>query len=113
MTRQPLAVAVVWHMHQPWYRDDVAGQFVLPWVRRRATKDYLHMLRILERHPDVRVTINMVPSLLAQLEIYARGDAADADRELCLRAADELTAAEREFLVAGAKHADYGRRVAL
>jgi alpha-amylase/alpha-mannosidase (GH57 family) len=113
MTRQPLAVAVVWHMHQPWYRDDVAGQFVLPWVRRRATKDYLHMLRILRRHPDVRVTMNMVPSLLAQLEIHATGDASDADRELCLRAADELTAAERDFLVAGAKHADYGRRVSL
>ena len=113
MPPPPLAVAVVWHMHQPWYRDDVAGQFVLPWVRRRATKDYLHMLRILERHPDIRVTMNMVPSLLAQLEIYAAGDAADADRELCLRAADELTAAERDFLVAGAKHADYGRRVAL
>jgi alpha-amylase/alpha-mannosidase (GH57 family) len=113
MTGQPLAVAVVWHMHQPWYRDDVADQFVLPWVRRRATKDYLHMLRILERHPEVRVTMNMVPSLLAQLEIHAAGDAADADLELCLRAADELTAAERDFLVAGAKHADYGRRVAL
>ena len=113
MPAPPLGVAVVWHMHQPWYRDDVAGQFVLPWVRRRATKDYLHMLRILDRHPQVRVTMNMVPSLLAQLEIYAAGDAADADRELCLRAASELTAAERDFLVAGAKHADYGRRVAV
>lgn len=113
MPRSPLAVAVVWHMHQPWYRDDVAGQFVLPWVRRRASKDYLHMLRILERHPQVRVTVNMVPSLLAQLELYASGDAADADRDLCLREAGELTAAERDFLVAGAKHADYGRRVAL
>jgi alpha-amylase/alpha-mannosidase (GH57 family) len=113
MPAPPLGVAVVWHMHQPWYRDDVAGQFVLPWVRRRATKDYLHMLRILDRHPQVRVTMNMVPSLLAQLEIYAAGDASDADRELCLRAASELTAAERDFLVAGAKHADYGRRVAV
>ncbi len=113
MVQAPLAVAVVWHMHQPWYRDNVAGQFVLPWVRRRATKDYLHMLRILTRHPGVRVTMNMVPSLLAQLEMYAAGDPADADRDLCLRDADELTAAERDFLVAGAKHADYGRRVAL
>ncbi len=113
MPRPPLAVAVVWHMHQPWYRDDAAGEFVLPWVRRRATKDYLHMLRILERHPDVRVTMNMVPSLLAQLEIYAAGDAADAERELCLRGAEELTPAERAFLVASAQREDYGRRVAL
>jgi alpha-amylase/alpha-mannosidase (GH57 family) len=113
MPHAPLAVAVVWHMHQPWYRDDVAGHFVLPWVRRRASKDYLHMLRILERHPEMKVTVNMVPSLLAQLEIYASGDTADADRDLCLRSADELTPAERDFLVAEAKHNDYGRRVAL
>ena len=113
MPPPPLGVAVVWHMHQPWYRDDVAGQFVLPWVRRRATKDYLHMLQVLERHPEVRVTMNFVPSLLRQLELYAGGDFADSDRELCLRPADELTAAERDFLVAGAKHADYGRRVGL
>jgi len=68
MPPRPLGVAVVWHMHQPWYRDDVAGQFVLPWVRRRATKDYLHMLQLLERHPEVRVTMNFVPSLLRQIE---------------------------------------------
>jgi alpha-amylase/alpha-mannosidase (GH57 family) len=113
MPPRPLDVALVWHMHQPWYRDDVAGRFVLPWVRRRAAKDYLHMLQILERHPDVRVTMNMVPSLLEQLQIYAAGEVSDADRDLCLRDAGELTAAERDFLVAGAKHGDYGRRVAL
>jgi alpha-amylase/alpha-mannosidase (GH57 family) len=113
MPPRPLAVALVWHMHQPWYRDDVAGQFVLPWVRRRAAKDYLHMLQVLERHPDMRVTINMVPSLLAQLELYGHGDVTDADRDLCLRGADELTGAERAFLVAGAAHDDYGRRVEL
>jgi alpha-amylase/alpha-mannosidase (GH57 family) len=113
MPARPLAVALVWHMHQPWYRDDVAGHFVLPWVRRRAAKDYLHMLQVLERHPEMRVTINMVPSLLAQLELYSDGSVSDADRDLCLRSASELTKAERDFLVAGAAHDDYGRRVAL
>lgn len=113
MPARPLAVALVWHMHQPWYRDDVAGQFVLPWVRRRAAKDYLHMLQVLERHPGIRVTINMVPSLLAQLQLYCDGAMSDADRDLCLRPASELTAAERDFLIAGAVHEDYGPRVAL
>jgi alpha-amylase/alpha-mannosidase (GH57 family) len=112
MTR-PLSVALVWHMHQPWYRDEVAGHFALPWVRRRAAKDYLHMLQLLERHPAIRVTMNMVPSLLSQLQTYAEGDASDSDLDLCLRDAMDLTAAERNFLVAGAAHDDYGRRVAL
>lgn len=113
MTRPPLEVALVWHMHQPYYRDDVAGLFMLPWVRRRATKDYLHMLRLLERHPGVRVTMNMVPSLLQQLELYADGAIADADRDLCLREAADLTAAERSFLVESALRNDHGRRVRL
>ena len=113
MPARPLAVALVWHMHQPWYRDDVAGQFVLPWVRRRAAKDYLHMLQVLERHPGMRVTINMVPSLLAQLQLYSGGSVSDADRDLCLRPASELTGAERDFLIAGAVREDYGPRVAL
>jgi alpha-amylase/alpha-mannosidase (GH57 family) len=113
MPQGPLAVALIWHMHQPWYRDDVAGQFILPWVRRRAAKDYLHMLQVLERHPEMRVTINMVPSLLAQLELYGDGDLSDADRDLCLRNAADLTRTERDFLVAGAAHDDYGHRVAL
>jgi alpha-amylase/alpha-mannosidase (GH57 family) len=113
MTGPPLAVALVWHMHQPYYRDDVAGLFMLPWVRRRATKDYLHMLRLLERHPDVRVTMNVVPSLLQQLELYAEGKIADADRDLCLRDAVDLTPAERSFLVVSALRNDHGRRVSL
>ena len=110
---RPAEVAVVWHFHQPWYRDDVAGDFVLPWVRRRAAKDYLHMLQVLERHPGVRVSVNVVPSLLAQLEMYASGSAVDADRELCLRRAEDLSPAEVAFLVGRAAHDDYGRRVAL
>lgn len=113
MDSSPLYVALVWHMHQPWYRDDVAGQFVLPWVRRRAAKDYLHMLQLLERHPEIRVTMNVVPSLLVQLDLYAAGEFSDSDRDLCLRDATELTPAERDFLVAGAKRTDYGRRVAM
>ena len=110
---RPADVAIVWHFHQPWYRDDVAGDFVLPWVRRRAAKDYLHMLQVLERHPDVRVSVNVVPSLLAQLEMYANGGAADADRELCLRPAEDLSPAEVAFLTGRAAHDDYGRRVAM
>jgi alpha-amylase/alpha-mannosidase (GH57 family) len=35
----PLHVALVWHMHQPYYRDDRTGRFVLPWARLRASKD--------------------------------------------------------------------------
>jgi alpha-amylase/alpha-mannosidase (GH57 family) len=97
---QPLHVAIVWHMHQPYYRDDRSGRFMLPWARLRGSKDYGRMTRLAMRHPDLRLTINFVPSLFEQLDDYAAGKGHDPHRELCLRPADELTAGDRRFLVA-------------
>ena len=36
-----LAVAIIWHMHQPYYKHPQTSEFVLPWVRLHASKDYL------------------------------------------------------------------------
>ena len=33
-------VAILWHMHQPFYQDLVTGEHILPWVRLHALKDY-------------------------------------------------------------------------
>lgn len=73
----PLSVAIVWHMHQPFYRDLRTGQIPLPWVRLHAAKDYLHMAEVLARHPAMHATINMVPSLTEQMLAWAEGREAD------------------------------------
>lgn len=73
----PLYVAIVWHMHQPYYRDLRDGGIPLPWVRLHAAKDYLHMGEVLARHPGVHLTINMVPSLVEQMVEWAEGRAVD------------------------------------
>jgi len=109
----PLHVALVWHMHQPYYRDDVTGRFLLPWTRLRASKDYGRMTRLAQRHPDLRLTINMVPSLFEQLAVYAAGDADDPHRDLCLRPAADLTAADRRFLVGLTRGTGFPHRVRL
>ena len=57
-------VAILWHMHQPYYEDLVTGEHLLPWVRLHALKDYYGMAALTREFPDVRVTFNMVPSLL-------------------------------------------------
>ena len=62
--------ALFWHHHQPYYPDDVAGENPMPWVRLHATKDYLGMALHLEEVPEFSCTINLVPSLLAQLQAY-------------------------------------------
>ncbi|MGB6199095.1 MAG: hypothetical protein WBF35_06045, partial [Candidatus Acidiferrales bacterium] len=71
MTR--INLMILWHMHQPQYRDPSSGRYVLPWTRLHATKDYWGMVRVLGEFPGVHATFNMVPSLCAQLEEYASG----------------------------------------
>src|SRR6202035_1794497 len=68
-----VALALVWHQHQPYYPDDVAGENPMPWVRLHGTKDYLGMALHLEEVPELRCTINLVPSLLLQIEAYVQG----------------------------------------
>jgi len=89
----------LWHMHQPYYKDLVSGEYKLPWTRMHALKDYYGMARILEDFPDIRQTFNLVPSMMAQLEEYAAGTAADPFLEMVLKPAESLTDADREFLL--------------
>ena len=42
---EPLNIAFVWHMHQPYYRISRDGPFEMPWVRLHALKDYADMVR--------------------------------------------------------------------
>jgi alpha-amylase/alpha-mannosidase (GH57 family) len=68
-----VSLALMWHQHQPYYPDDVAGENPMPWVRLHGTKDYLGMALHLEEVPEFRCTINLVPSLLVQIEAYVHG----------------------------------------
>src|SRR4051812_28792664 len=95
----PIRVAVVWHMHQPFYKDLVTGEYRLPWVRMHALKDYYGMVKILDEFPNVHQTFNLVPSLLLQVEEYASGAAQDPFLRVAMRPAEELTQSEQEFLL--------------
>ena len=55
-------IAFLWHMHQPFYKDLVTGEYKLPWTRMHALKDYYGMVRILEEFPKIHQTFNLVPS---------------------------------------------------
>ena len=76
-------------MHQPLYRDPETGKFALPWARFHALSSYFGMARILEDFPGIRVTFNLVPVLLTQLEGYVNGET-DRIQDLCLKAGEEL-----------------------
>lgn len=96
----------LWHMHQPYYKDLVTGEYRLPWTRMHALKDYYGMARILEEFPRVRQTFNLVPSMMAQVEEYAAGAAADPFLALALKPAESLTEAERAFLLRHSFYSD-------
>src|SRR5437899_7458792 len=92
-------VALLWHMHQPYYEDLVSREHILPWVRLHALKDYYGMVALLREFPDVKVTFNLVPSLLVQLEAFAANRAHDRYLEVGLKPAKELTPDDIAFIV--------------
>jgi alpha-amylase/alpha-mannosidase (GH57 family) len=86
-------------MHQPFYKDLATGEYKLPWTRLHALKDYYGMVEILREFPNVRQTFNLVPSMMAQVGEYARGEAHDPYLALALKPAEALTEAEQTFLL--------------
>jgi len=92
-----LRVVVLWHQHQPFYKDLVTGQYRLPWTRLHALKDYYGMVKLLEEFPNVHQTFNLVPSLITQIQDYVSGAAQDPFLEVAAKPAKDLTLDERRF----------------
>ena len=82
---QPVQLVLLWHMHQPDYRNYETGEFMLPWVYLHAIKDYSDMVAHLEAHPRMKAVVNFVPVLLDQLEDYATQFASGEIRDPLLR----------------------------
>src|ERR1700756_3192836 len=92
-----LRVVILWHQHQPFYKDLVTGEYRLPWVRMHALKDYYGMVKLLDEFPHVHQTFNLVPSLIAQIRDYVSGAANDPFWEIASRPAQELNFPEKLF----------------
>ena len=92
-------LVIVWHMHQPAYRDPSNGRYVLPWTRLHALKDYWGMVRVLDAFPGVHATFNVVPSLGAQLEEYASGKFDEPWFSTAFTPFDNLTTHDREEIL--------------
>lgn len=73
----PLDVVIVWHMHQPYYKDPLKNEYALPWTYLHGIKDYFDMPAIVEDTPGAKAVFNLVPSLIEQLLEYASGVAVD------------------------------------
>ncbi len=93
---------LLWHMHQPFYKDLADDVYTMPWTRMHCLKDYYGMVAILRDFPAFHATFNLVPSLILQIEEYARDVAREPAYEVAFRPAADLTSADREALLASA-----------
>src|SRR6185503_13441091 len=104
-------VAILWHMHQPFYEDLVTHEHILPWVRLHALKDYYGMVALMREFPEVKATFNLVPSLLVQLEAFAADRALDRSLALSLKPAGDLDAGDVAFMLENFFHAQQQRMI--
>jgi alpha-amylase/alpha-mannosidase (GH57 family) len=94
-----LSVAFVWHQHQPYYSDEVSGYNPMPWVRLHGTKDYWGLAMHLAEVPEVHATINLVPSLVAQILAYTEHGQKDEHLRVSRLPADGLNEADGRYLL--------------
>ncbi len=94
-----IRVVLLWHMHQPYYKNLVTGEFRLPWVRLHASKDYYGMVKLLEEFPQVHQNFNLVPSLIVQIQDYISGNFRGPFYDAAAKPAAQLSPDEKRFIL--------------
>ncbi len=90
---------IIWHQHQPFYAvDPETGLVSAPWVRFHAAKDYVDMVTIIEKYPNIHMTVNLTPSLLRQIDAFNEGRR-DKVWAATLIPADQLTDEDKTYLL--------------
>lgn len=93
-----LYIAILYHQHQPMYKDPIKNHYYLPWVRLHTIKDYYDMAVWVEKFSNLKLNFNFVPSLLVQIEDYANG-ALDKHLELTLKPVLQLTDEDKVYIL--------------
>ena len=80
-----LNLAIVFHQHQPYYKNKLSGMYEMPWVRVHAMTEYVDSPGILSKYPETKITYNLVPSFIEQLVDYHTNSALDVHSEFARR----------------------------
>ena len=97
MTKK-LNIAFIWHFHQPVYQEKFSADFVMPWVRLHATKDYLDMLLRCKEHKKIRLNFNISATLLNSIQRYTEGTS-DLHFKLLTTKDNKLTEMDKNFIL--------------
>lgn len=93
-----LNIAFIWHFHQPNYQQNYNSDFLLPWVRLHASKDYLDMLKRMDKFSNLKLNFNFSPVLLTALQKYAKGFQ-DLHLKLFLKDENEISEQDKIFIL--------------
>ena len=102
-----LSIAFYWHMHQPVYQLTPTGDYLMPWVRLHAVKDYLDMVLILDKFKNIKLNFNLVPVLLDALIDYGQNGLHDIHSRLSITDVEDLTDDDKEFIINNFFDANY------
>lgn len=90
-------VSFLWHMHQPYYKDDIEGKYLASWIRLHASKDYIDMLKIAQNN-NAKVTFNLTPVLVNQILSYKDLECENLS-SLLLKPVSELSDKQKLFVL--------------
>ncbi|MBQ8460662.1 hypothetical protein IJ541_11270 [bacterium] len=102
-----LSIAFYWHMHQPVYQLTANGDYLMPWVRLHAVKDYLDMALWAKKFDKLKLNFNFVPVLVDAIIDYAENDAHDIHSRLTITPAEHLTDEDKIFILNNFFDANY------
>ncbi len=102
-----LSIAFYWHMHQPVYQLSPEGDYLMPWTRLHAVKDYLDMITMLDDFKTIKLNVNLVPVLLDAFIDYGEKGMHDLHSRLTVTPVENLTADDKEFILNNFFDANY------
>ncbi|MBR6163633.1 hypothetical protein IKQ26_07085 [bacterium] len=109
--QKKLAIAFVWHMHQPNYQTQPNSLRLMPWARLHAVKDYLNMVAILEKHPDIKLNFNISPILIDTILDYSKENNHDLHSKLTVTPVEELTENDKLYILNSFFDVDYNHLI--
>ena len=106
-TSKKLSIAFYWHMHQPVYQLSPDSDYIMPWTRLHAVKDYLDMLTIIKKHKNIKLNFNIVPILIDSFIKYGEQGYHDIHSRLTIKPTEELTDEDKNFIINNFFDANY------
>ncbi|BBB32999.1 glycoside hydrolase, family 57 [Thermotomaculum hydrothermale] len=92
-------ILFLFHMHQPYYVDIAEGKAIMPWVRLHGIKGYYDIPYLIDKLKNTKITVNLVPSLIEQINLYSEGKISDLYLDLTLKDPALMSDNEKLFLI--------------